>query len=188
MEKDVFTTTEVSKICRISRWTVIRWLERNDLRGYKSTPKSHWRVIKKELLRFMIKNKIPLDLLKTKNVKILVVDDDKDIITLISKALAKERNLEIDVANSGFKAGIKLAEFKPDIVILDIILGDIDGREFFQHIKENPELNGIKVIGISGQIDSSEEESLLDMGFNAFLRKPFTMNALKKAIFELLEE
>lgn len=185
--KDVFATTQVAKICGTSRVTVDRWLNRGDLKGYRPTPNSNWRVTKKELINFMHSNNIPMDLLKTNKVKILIVDDDEDITSLISKVLEKERNLEIDIANSGFKAGVKITEFKPDIIILDIILGDIDGREFFQHIKEEPELNEVKVIGISGIIDPSEEKSLLDLGFSDFIRKPFKIKELKDTIFKVIE-
>ena len=188
MSEDVFSTQEVAKICRVSRMTVNRWLKDGDLKGYKSTPKSNWKVIKKDLIIFMQSNNIPMDLLKTGEVKILIVDDEIDITSFISKALKKERNFEIDVANSGFKGGIKLTEFKPDIVILDIVLGDIDGREFFEHIRENPELNKTKVIGISGKIDPSEEQSLLEQGFSDFIRKPFKIKVLKETIYKVLEE
>jgi len=186
--KDVFTTTEVAKICRASRVTVDRWLNSGDLNGYRPTSNSNWRVTKKELIKFMLSNNIPMDLLKTDRVKILIVDDEIDITSFISRKLKKERNLEIDVANSGFKAGVKLTEFKPDIVILDIVLGDMDGREFFEHIRENPELNRTKVIGISGKINTSEEPSLLEQGFSAFIRKPFKTKVLKDLIFKVLEE
>ena len=188
MSKDIFSTTEVANICRVSRMTVNRWLKEGDLIGFKSTPKSNWRIAKKELIEFMQSNHIPMNLLKTDKVKILIVDDDACITSFISEVLKEERNLEIDTANSGFKVGVKLTEFKPDLVILDIVLGDMDGREFFQHIKENPEINRIKVIGISGKIDTSEEQSLLDQGFSAFIRKPFEMKTLKETIYKVLEE
>jgi len=188
MSKDVFSTTEVSKICRVSRMTVNRWLKDGNLKGYKPTSRSHWKVTKRELMKFMMSNNIPMDLLKIGKVKILVVDDEIDITSLISKTLEKERNFEIDIANSGFKAGTKLAEFKPDIVILDIVLEDMDGREFFEYIKKHPELDGTKVIGISGKIDFSEEQSLLDLGFNAFIRKPFKIKKLKDTVFKVIED
>ena len=188
MAEVFYTTPDIAKICRVSRMTVNRWLKDGYLRGYRPTANANWRITKQELKKFMLSNHIPLDLLKSDNeVKILVVDDNIDLTTSISNYLENERNLKIDVANSGFKAGVKLSEFNPDIIILDIILGDIDGREFFQHIEENDELNGTKVIGISGNIDMKEEQPLIDMGFNAFLRKPFRMKALKDLIYQLLE-
>jgi len=64
----------------------------------------------------------------------------------------------------------------------------MDGIDLFNHIKEYPELNNTKVIGISGKIDPSEEQSLINLGFNAFIRKPFKINKIKKTIFELIED
>ncbi len=188
MKKEIFTAMEVTGILGVSLPTINRWLNSGELKGFRPSKNANWKVTRKELVRYMKEYDIPSEFLKDDKIRILVVDDEEVITSLISKALEKDNNLEIDVANSGFKAGVKLTEFKPDIVILDIILGDMDGREFFKYINEDPELNGIKVIGISGKIIPSEEQSLLDMGFNAFIRKPFKINKLKDTIFELIKD
>ncbi|MFC1552741.1 response regulator, partial [Candidatus Latescibacterota bacterium] len=57
-------------------------------------------------------------------------------------------------------------------------LNDMDGREFFKHIRENPELNRIKVIGISGKILESDIQPMLDLGFDDFLPKPLKLDTL----------
>lgn len=188
MKKELFTAPEIAKICRTSRQNVNIWLNKGVLRAFRPTDTAVWKVTRKNLINFMKERGYPLEFLNDNKIRILVVDDEKDITSLISKALEKEENLEVDVANSGFKAGVKLAEFNPDIVILDVILCDIDGREFFNHIKEDPELKELKVIGISGKIDPLEEQSLINMGFNAFIRKPFKINMLKDTIFEFIED
>jgi len=187
MKKELFTAPEIAKICRTSRQNVNIWINKGVLKAFRPTDTAVWKVTRKDLITFMEERGYPLEFLNDDKIRILVVDDEKNITSLISRVLEKERNLKIDVANSGFKAGAKLTEFKPDIVILDIILGDIDGREFFRHIKEDPELKDIKVIGISGKIDPSEEQSLLNMGFCAFIRKPFIINKIKDTIFKLIE-
>ena len=63
----------------------------------------------------------------------------------------------------------------------------MDGRELFSYMKRDPELNKTKVIGISGKIDPSEEQSLFNLGFSAFIRKPFNIDEIKEMIFELIE-
>ena len=73
-------------------------------------------------------------------------------------------------------------------MILDIFLGDIDGREFFKHIREHDELDRIKVIGISGKLNKSEVEKTLEMGFDDFLQKPFEMGELKNKILQIIEQ
>jgi len=64
----------------------------------------------------------------------------------------------------------------------------MDGRELFSHIIENPELSNTKVIGISGKIDPSEEQSLINLRFDSFIRKPFKINKIKEKIFKLIED
>ncbi len=186
MKKDVYSIPEVAQLLKLSRHTVFQWVKKGYLKAYQPAINAAWKVTRSEVLRYIKEHNIPLEFLNDDKIRILVVDDEVGITTFISKALKKERNFEIEIANSGFKAGVKLTEFKPDIVILDIFLGEMDGREFFKHIKEDPELSEIKVIGISGKIDMSEEQSLMDIGFNAFVRKPFKINKIIDTIFELI--
>lgn len=188
MKKELYTAPEIAKICRTSRQNVNTWINQGVLKAFRPTDTAVWKVTRNDLIIFLQERGYPTEFLNFHNddkIRILVVDDEVDITTLISIALKKERNFQIEIANSGFKAGVKLTEFKPDIVILDIYLGDMDGREFFKHIKEDSELKEIKVVGISGKIDPDEEQSLLDMGFNSFIRKPFKINKIIDTILEI---
>ncbi len=89
---------------------------------------------------------------------------------------------QIESADSGFIAGSKLEVFKPDIVILDIFPGDIDGRDFLKFIRNHPELSESKVIGMSGKLDKYEIKELLEKGFDKFLSKPFNLESLIDAV------
>jgi len=188
MRKDVFKAGEISEICRVSRQTVNRWLNIGELQGYRPTKNAVWRITRKELIKFMDNNRIPLDFLKEDKIKILIVDDDVNLVLGILRALREEVKFVFESAYSGFSAGTKLENFKPDIVILDIFLGDMDGREFFTYIRQNPELNNTKVIGISGKLFQEEIKQALEMGFDSFLEKPFDMENLKKEIFQVYEK
>jgi len=188
MRKDVFTAGEVAKICRASRGTVNRWLNEGELKGYRPTKNADWRVTRKELVKFMKKNGMPLEFLGGDKIKILVVDDEINMTRAIKRTFQNVDQFHIETANSGFSAGTKLESFRPDVVVLDIYLGDMDGREFFKHIREQPELNGTKVIGISGKLREDEIQPLLDQGFDDFLQKPFKMEELKKTIINAVKE
>lgn len=131
---------------------------------------------------------MPLEFLGGDKIKILVVDDEVNMTKAIKRAFQNVDQFHIETAHSGFSAGAKLESFKPDVVVLDIYLGDMDGREFFKHISEQPEFNGIKVVGISGKLSSTEIEPLLDKGFIAFLQKPFKMEELKETIINAVKE
>ena len=134
-----------------------------------------WHVQQDELYSFIKRQGYPTDLLNRESTRILIIDDEFGITKLIMTALSGLEDVIIDYAQSGFSAGTKLEAMKPHIVILDIYVGDIDGREFFKHIRSNPELNDIKVIGISGRMTDEEVRNLYDMGFDEFIAKPFKL-------------
>ena len=189
MKQDIFTASDIAKIARTSRQTVNRWLNNGEMNGYRFTKTGDWRVSRKELINFLKSNNIPLDLLRDEDViKILIVDDEKHMTSAIVRNFRYEDRFRMEVADSGFSAGIKIENFRPDIIILDIYLGDMDGREFFRYIRQNPELSGLKVIGISGKAASEDVATILKLGFDTFLKKPFKMAKLKETILTLMEE
>jgi len=188
MKKEIFTVPEIATICRVSRQTVFYWIKKGYIKAYRPAKNSAWKITRKEFISHMKKHDIPFEFLKDEKIKILVIDDEEVITSFILKSLKDEEKFEIETANSGFKAGMKLTMFNPDIIILDIILNDIDGRQLFQYIKEEPDYKEIKFIGISGKIDISEVQPLLSMGFNAFIWKPFKINIIRDTIYSLVNE
>ncbi len=114
-----------------------------------------------------------------KNHKILIVDDEAAILRLLVQLLVKEGH-RIDTANSGTEAIIKIIENEYDLIITDIKMSDISGKEVLAHIRK---IKGdtIPVIGISGT------PWLLDRcGFNAILSKPCSNEKLTRLISRLL--
>ncbi len=188
MENDVFTAPEIAALFDISLSTVNRMLNTNELKGFRLSKNAVWKVTRKELIRYMKKNNIPLEYLRGNKIKILVVDDGVSLTRMIERTFQNIDKFQIETANSGFIAGAKFESFKPDVVVLDIFLGDMDGREFFDHIKDRPELNKVRVIGITGKLSQDEIQPLLDKGFSAFLLKPFKMNILKETILDVVDK
>ena len=122
MNKEVFTVTEISKIFNISTVTVHRLLKNNKLKGFRTSESAHWKIPRKELIRYMKKHNIPLEFLGYKKIKILVVDDEVSLTRMIEKTFQNIDKFQIETANSGFIDGAKLESFKPDVVVLDIFL------------------------------------------------------------------
>jgi excisionase family DNA binding protein len=178
MSKEMFTAMEVAKILSVSLPTVNRLLNSGELKGFRPSKNANWKVTHKELVKYMADHEIPMEFLTGGTVKVLVVDDEIAITKLVELAFRNLDGYVVETANTGFTAGTKLESFKPDVVILDIYLNDMDGREFFRHIRKNPELNRIKVIGISGKILEDDIQPMLDIGFDDFLAKPLKMDTL----------
>ncbi len=173
---------EVAKILSVSLPTVNRLLNSRELKGFRPSKNANWKITHTELIKYMNGHGIPMEFLEDDKVRVLVVDDEVSITKLVESAFDRIEGYEVESANSGFIAGAKLESFRPDVVILDIYLNDMDGREFFKHIRENSELNKIKVIGISGNILENEIQPMLDLGFDNFLTKPIEMDKLIKTV------
>lgn len=185
-EKTVFTTGEVAQICSISQQTVIRCFDSGRLKGFRVPGSKFRRIPKQNLLEFMNSNNIPLDKLETQSKRVLIVDDDRAIVEMLSELLQRERNYEIRVGHTGFDAGLLTREFMPDIILLDFKLPDIDGTAVCRSIRSNPQLSHIRIIMISGVADPSETESLRMAGADAFIKKPFSMDEVLSKISELV--
>lgn len=182
MGKGVYSVTEVAKIIHVSIATVNRLLNSGKLQGYQPSANANWKIPRKELLRYMREQKIPLDFLGDEKTRILVIDDEEPITALIKTAFAEEKDVEVETAHSGFQAGLKLESFRPDVILLDIYLGDMDGHELLEHIRSHSELQNARVIGMSGILKPDESEGGKERGFDAFLQKPFQLSVLKSMI------
>ena len=185
--KTVFTTGEVSQICKVSQQTVIRCFDSNRLKGFR-VPGSRFRRIPREsLLTFMKTNGIPLDQLESGKKRVLVVDDDEAIIEMFNDLLKRDGRFEVRTASTGYDAGIITEQFRPDVLLLDFKLPDINGNAMCRTIRANPVFEHIKIIVISGVADPDDVKDLMDAGADQFVRKPFDINAVIDSICKLLK-
>ena len=185
--KTVFTTGEAAKICKVSQQTIIRCFDSGQLKGFR-VPGSRFRRIPREsLYRFMKENGIPTDALESGRRRILVVDDDPAVVELITEVLNADSRFETRVVNNGFGAGMQANEYHPDLIILDVMLPDINGREVCELIKKNPAMADIKVICISGLVEEDKVEELKAAGADDFLHKPLDIDELIRRVCRLLD-
>ena len=190
--KAVFTTGEVARICKMNVMTVNRRFDDGTLKGYKLPKSGVRRVPYKELLTFMKSFDIPLEFLNpySPSFKLLIVDDEKAVVRTLRRHIEEFNieNCEFDVkdTSNGFDAGRLYETFAPDLLVLDIMLPDIDGRKVAKKIKAEPVCLA-KILGISGVISEEEGNALLDAGFDAYLPKPLELTQFKKTVCDLLQ-
>ena len=112
--------------------------------------------------------------------KVLVVDDNEDILNVISIVLDME-GFEVKCCDNGHCVSDIITTFSPDLILLDIMLGDMDGRDVCQSLKNNPKTEHIPVIMISAShslYDNKTESCLAD----DFISKPFDIDYLAKKV------
>jgi DNA-binding response OmpR family regulator len=118
------------------------------------------------------------------NKKIVIFDDDKEILTALESVLDFV-DWDLVTFSSGLDAIHIIEREKPDLILMDILLDGVDGREICTSIKKNSYLQHIPIILISGQ-QNAETIKNQDFGPNDFLPKPFNIGDLiDKVYFQL---
>jgi len=185
--KDLFTTGEAAEICRVSQQTIIRCFDSGRLKGFRVPGSKFRRIPRQNLVKFMRENSIPLDNLDSGKKKVLVVDDDAEIVELISDILLRDGGFEIQTASSGYEAGMATQQFRPDLILLDYMLPDVNGNVVCQTIRSNPEFENTRIIIVSGVIKQEEIDQLLKSGAEDFIKKPFTISELTDKVNAALQ-
>lgn len=186
-EKKIFTTGEAAQVCKVSQQTIIRCFDSGRLTGFRVPGSKFRRIPRDELIRFMRSNNIPLDTLEGGKKRILVVDDDPNIIELFNDLFARDARFEIRTAQTGYDAGLLTESFKPQLVLLDYMLPDINGNIVCQRIRAKAELKDTKIICVSGVVNQPEIEQLMSAGANDFIQKPFDVDLLMRRVCQHLE-
>lgn len=185
--KTVFTTGEAAKICNVSQQTIIRCFDSGQLKGFR-VPGSRFRRIPRDVLyRFMKDNGIPTDALESGRRKALIVDDDEELVELIRDVFDADGRFDVRVANNGFDAGMMVKEYKPDIIVLDVMLPDINGKEVCQRVRSDSSLDDVRIVCISGMVEADKIDDLKEAGADEFMQKPFEVDSLFARVCELLD-
>ena len=181
-QKDILTTGEVAKICNVAPRTVSKWFDSDQLRGYRIPGSKDRRIPLNSLIRFMKAHNIPLDGLQSGKTRVLIIDDESEIVEVLEKVLTEQASYEVQTSHSGFSAGIVCEKFRPHVMLLDMHLGDINGEQVLKLIRDNGDLQLTKVIAMSGKLTDGQAQQLLQKDFDGYLKKPFHVRQVIEAI------
>ena len=113
--------------------------------------------------------------------RILAVDDDNDILEVL-KYILEDSGYEVETLSNGYNLFSTIREHQPDLILLDIMLGGLDGRELCKHLKAGKETHNIPVILISASHYVSPNTSHQGGGPDDFIAKPFDIDVLLRSI------
>jgi excisionase family DNA binding protein len=186
MKKNSLSTIEVADLLGVSRLTINNWVRNQKLNSY-TTPGGHYRILKKDLTRFLRKNNCPpVKGLEDHLDKILIVDDHENILDAVSEMIkACCPGVSVEVANNGFDAGRYILAYEPDLVILDIGMQNPDGFEVCRKVKQDQSTEYIKVIMMTGLHGEDLKDKAFACGADGFLTKPIKLKELEREIFSL---
>ncbi|MGD9691812.1 MAG: response regulator [Phycisphaerales bacterium] len=180
--KDVLTTGEVAKVCNVAPRTVSKWFDSGQLKGYRIPGSKDRRIPLNHLIKFMKDHGIPMDGLQTGQTRVLIVDDEREIVDALHKVLTEQTNYSVRTATTGFQAGLECERFKPHVILLDIHLAEGDARHVAALVRSNEDLQMTRIVAMSGKLTDGQAAQLRSQGFEGFLKKPFQVRQVVQAI------
>ena len=120
-------------------------------------------------------------ILPMKNHKILVVDDEPEITDIV-KAFLTNVGYQVKVENSPVDVVETIRAFKPDLILLDIMMPLMDGYEVCSAIKSNADLAGIPVLFLTGKDAGDDDGRSFESGGDLFIKKPFSCERLLEMV------
>jgi PAS domain S-box-containing protein len=120
--------------------------------------------------------------------RILVVDDDKSIREMLTKALSEAGPYLVEEASNGIEACIKLGTYRPDLLILDMFMPEMDGLEVCRTIKSEPEFSDMNVMITTGFPDHQKLKEVEALGFYRIQYKPFNLQGFLKAVSNIFSQ
>ena len=105
-------------------------------------------------------NGIPTDALESGKRKVLLVDDDTELLELMNKVIEDDGRFEVRIATNGFDAGMMVKEYRPDVIVLDVMLPDINGKEVCHRVRADSTLEEVRILCISGMIEEDKNQEL----------------------------
>jgi DNA-binding response OmpR family regulator len=119
--------------------------------------------------------------------KILIVDDEPNIVVPL-EFLMEQNNYDVKAANTGEKALDLIVNWKPDLILLDIMLPGMDGYEVCQKIRQEKAFNNIRIVFLSAMARSIDIAKGMGLSADDYITKPFAIDFVVSKIKALLEE
>ena len=116
---------------------------------------------------------------------IVVVDDEPDFCTVVSELL-KSANMVVHKAHSALEALSLMSDMRPDLVLTDVMMPEINGLELIRRLRADPVLGRVPTVVISALVKREEQEAAMDAGADAFIPKPFSVRQLRETIASYL--
>ncbi len=118
--------------------------------------------------------------------KILIVEDNADLLTVLQLLL--KDSYEPILAMKGRQAVDIAAAERPDLILLDIVLPDMDGLEIARLMRQRPETQSMPILAMTAKVSRIDEEDCILSGCDDFIAKPFTVEQLLPRIEKLLNQ
>lgn len=188
MKRERFLSTgDIADYCEVTSTAVLKWIEAGRLPVF-TTPGGHYRILRTDFRAFLEQSGMFIDegFFGKGRKRVLIVDDEPSVLGFIESALRLEGDYEIATASDGFEAGRQVTAFRPDLIILDLMLPGVDGFEICRRVKKDPATQDMRILVITGFATDENVEKVLRYGADGYLEKPLKLRDLREKVHELL--
>ncbi|MFH1571375.1 MAG: response regulator [Gemmatimonadota bacterium] len=187
--ESLLTTGQIARHCQVTQRTVHNWIQGGHL-PVGRTPGGHQRVLVRDFQEFLRQHRLPVygddrpapGLSK----RLLVVDDDPEVLQVYARYLARLGEYEVSTATNGFNAGLEVARFRPDLVVMDLMMPYMDGLEACRWIKGDPATAHTRVLVVTGYAEEGFRSRATECGVDGWMRKPVALPELGRKVAELV--
>ena len=187
-KKKVLKTNEAAAFLGVSRSSLTNWVRQGLLSG-GATPGGHYRYTVEELEAFAEKRGLETvggPVAEDGNVRMLIVDDDEGFRTFVREALDVYGGYELREAHDGMQGAMLAGSWKPDLIILDVRMPNMNGVEFLKLIRQNSDTASAAVIVSSAHLSAEVRKELEEQDVDMILEKPVRLAKLAAAIQSLV--
>jgi len=117
--------------------------------------------------------------------RVLIVEDEIPLAALLRQAFENE-GFEVSTARDGIDCMNKVASYRPDVIIMDIMMPKLDGVDATRLIRRNRHFRDTVIVALSARSDPGTRQQMREAGANLFMRKPFVIGKLVQRVRQLL--
>lgn len=179
-------TSEAADYLGVSRSSITNWVRQEVLKA-ASTPGGHYLFSQEQLNNFAIERGMSLPETEQNEAKfrILAIDDDKEFREFVSEALEVYSGYELKEAEDGMQGALLIGTWKPDLVIVDLRMPNMNGVEFCRLLKKDKSTNRVKIIIASAYLSPEVKKEITSLGVDAVLEKPVRLASFVATVGKL---
>jgi excisionase family DNA binding protein len=187
--EDLLTTGAIARYCEVSTNAVKKWIRQSDLPAFR-TPGGHFRVTREAFRSFLQRHGMPVSsaFFAPRAPRVLIADDEPIVRELVRELVlsATPEPVVVETAEDGYDALLKVGDFKPDLLILDLKMPRMDGFEACRSIRGNPNTSHIRIVAMTGFSGAGNRERILAAGAHTCFDKPLPIGPFQDTVRAIL--
>ena len=122
------------------------------------------------------------ELVERKEFVVLAVDDEPDLLQMVEDILGGVEGIKLIKASNGFSAGAKLVEERPDLLLLDFLMPELDGFEFARFVRQDARFKDIPIVAVTALKAEADRERVKEAGITEMIHKPFSVTEMTQMV------